>query len=31
MVFLVIAPIGLGLANYFVPLQIGAPTWRSRG
>jgi cytochrome c oxidase subunit I len=25
MVFLVIAPIGLGLANYFVPLQIGAP------
>src|SRR5207245_3428115 len=25
MVFLVIAPIGLGLANYFVPLHIGAP------
>jgi cytochrome c oxidase subunit I len=25
MVFLVIAPVGLGLANYFVPLQIGAP------
>ena len=25
MVFLVIAPIGLGFANYFVPLQIGAP------
>ena len=25
MVFLFIAPMGLGLANYFVPLQIGAP------
>ena len=25
MVFLVIAPIGLGFANYMVPLQIGAP------
>src|SRR6266571_3169178 len=25
MIFLFIAPIGLGLANYFVPLQIGAP------
>jgi cytochrome c oxidase subunit I len=25
MIFLVIAPIGLGLANYFVPLQVGAP------
>ncbi len=25
MVFLVVAPIGLGLANYLVPLQIGAP------
>jgi cytochrome c oxidase subunit I len=25
MIFLVIAPIGLGFANYFVPLQIGAP------
>jgi cytochrome c oxidase subunit I len=25
MVFLVIAPVGLGFANYFVPLQIGAP------
>jgi cytochrome c oxidase subunit I len=25
MVFLFIAPIGLGFANYFVPLQIGAP------
>ena len=25
MMFLFIAPIGLGLANYFVPLQIGAP------
>ena len=25
MVFLVIAPMGLGLANYLVPLQIGAP------
>jgi cytochrome c oxidase subunit 1 len=25
MIFLFIAPMGLGLANYFVPLQIGAP------
>jgi cytochrome c oxidase subunit 1 len=25
MIFLFIAPIGLGFANYFVPLQIGAP------
>ncbi len=25
MVFLVVAPFGLGLANYLVPLQIGAP------
>jgi cytochrome c oxidase subunit 1 len=25
MIFLVIAPMGLGLANYIVPLQIGAP------
>lgn len=25
MIFLVIAPFGLGLANYLVPLQIGAP------
>ncbi len=25
MVFLFIAPIGLGLANYFLPLQVGAP------
>jgi len=25
MVFLFIAPMGLGLANYFLPLQIGAP------
>ncbi len=25
MVFLVIAPFGIGLANYLVPLQIGAP------
>jgi cytochrome c oxidase subunit I len=25
MVFLFVAPIGLGFANYFVPLQIGAP------
>ena len=25
MVFLFVAPMGLGLANYFVPLQIGAP------
>ncbi len=25
MVFLVIAPFGLGLANYLIPLQIGAP------
>jgi cytochrome c oxidase subunit I len=25
MIFLVIAPMGLGLANYFVPLQVGAP------
>jgi hypothetical protein len=25
MIFLFVAPIGLGFANYFVPLQIGAP------
>jgi cytochrome c oxidase subunit 1 len=25
MIFLFVAPMGLGLANYFVPLQIGAP------
>src|SRR5256885_1363850 len=25
MIFLFIAPMGLGLANYFVPLQVGAP------
>ena len=25
MIFLFIAPMGLGMANYFVPLQIGAP------
>src|SRR5436305_960418 len=25
MIFLFIAPIGLGFANYFLPLQIGAP------
>ena len=25
MIFLVIAPFGLGLANFLVPLQIGAP------
>ena len=25
MIFLVIAPFGLGLANYLIPLQIGAP------
>src|SRR5919108_2562730 len=25
MIFLFVAPMGLGLANYFVPLQVGAP------
>src|SRR5207237_2785973 len=25
MIFLFVAPMGLGLANYFLPLQVGAP------
>ena len=30
MIFLVVMPVVFGLANYVLPLQIGALTWRSR-
>jgi cytochrome c oxidase subunit 1 len=30
MIFLFIIPAFAGLANYVLPLMIGAPTWRSR-
>jgi cytochrome c oxidase subunit 1 len=31
MIFLFIIPVFAGLANFVLPLMIGAPTWRSRG
>ncbi len=31
MIFLVVMPTLVGFANYFVPLMIGARTWRFRG
>jgi len=31
MIFLVVMPLAAAFANFLLPLQIGAPTWRSRG